>query len=88
MDQHTYYSHSGKPGHLKEISMRRLMARRGGSEILERAVSGMLPKNRLRMPRLARLRAYDGETHPYRGNIVQLNVPPTAKAELPKWSRR
>ena len=36
--------------------MDRLMAKWGGGEVLRRAVSGMLPKNRLRDKRLARLK--------------------------------
>lgn len=51
-----YYSHSTRPGHLQEITMDRMMRKFGGAEVLRRAVSGMLPKNRLREVRLARLR--------------------------------
>jgi ribosomal protein L13 len=36
--------------------MERMMAKYGGGEVLKKAVSGMLPKNRLREIRLARLR--------------------------------
>lgn len=36
--------------------MERMMQKYGGGEVLRRAVSGMLPKNRLREQRLARLR--------------------------------
>lgn len=48
-----------------------LMEKHGGSEILRRAVSGMLPKNRLRDKRLARLKAFEGEAHPYKENLVR-----------------
>jgi len=51
-----YYSHSTRPGHLQEITMDRMIRKFGGAEVLRRAVSGMLPKNRLREVRLARLR--------------------------------
>jgi large subunit ribosomal protein L13 len=54
--QKKYYSHSTRPGSLKEMTMEQLMRKWGGGEILRRAVSGMLPKNRLRQPRLARLK--------------------------------
>jgi large subunit ribosomal protein L13 len=47
-----------------------LMEKLGGAEILRKAVSGMLPKNRLRDDRLARLKAFEGEAHPYKKNIV------------------
>jgi large subunit ribosomal protein L13 len=51
-----YYSHTTRPGSLKEISLEKLMEKWGGAEILRRAVRGMLPKNRLRDVRLGRLR--------------------------------
>jgi large subunit ribosomal protein L13 len=55
--QKKYYSHTTRPGSLKEMTMDKLMAKWGGGEILRRAVRGMLPKNRLRDPRLARLKS-------------------------------
>ena len=48
-----------------------LMSKLGGSEVLRKAVSGMLPKNRLRDDRLARLKAFEGDAHPYKENIVK-----------------
>lgn len=51
-----YYSHSTRPGSLKEITMDRMITKYGGAEVLRRAVSGMLPKNRLRDIRLERLK--------------------------------
>lgn len=47
------------------------MAKLGGAEVLRKAVSGMLPKNRLRDDRLARLKAFEGDAHPYKKNIVR-----------------
>jgi len=71
--QKKYYSHSTRPGRLQTITMERMMAKYGGAEVLRRAVSGMLPKNRLRDVRLARLKAFEGPGHPYKENIVRLN---------------
>lgn len=51
-----YYSHSTRPGSLKEITMDRMIVKYGGAEVLRRAVRGMLPKNRLRDIRLERLK--------------------------------
>lgn len=48
-----------------------LMEKHGGSEILRKAVRGMLPKNRLRDKRLARLKAFEGDAHPYKDNLVR-----------------
>lgn len=62
MEQKLYYSHTTRPGSLKSLSMEKMMRKWGGGEILRRAVRGMLPKNRLRDVRLARLRSeYQGE---------------------------
>lgn len=55
-EQKKYYTHTTRPGSLKEMTMEKLMAKWGGAEVLRRAVRGMLPKNRLRALRLARLK--------------------------------
>lgn len=55
----TYYRHSGFPGALKEVSAKNITK----SEMLERAVNGMLAKNKLRAPRMARLRVFAGAEH-------------------------
>jgi large subunit ribosomal protein L13 len=46
-----YYSYSGYPGGLKTQSMEKVIAAKGGKEVLRKAVLGMLPKNKLR-PRM------------------------------------
>jgi large subunit ribosomal protein L13 len=56
MQQKKYYSHSTRPGSLKEITMEKMQEKWGGGEVLRRAVRGMLPKNRLRDDRMARLK--------------------------------
>ena|SRR3989304_574785 len=54
-EQKIYYHHSGYLGGLKEVSFRKLMEEKP-TEILREAVSGMLPKNRLRAKQIKRLR--------------------------------
>lgn len=54
--QKTYWSHNTRPGSLKTMTLEKMQAKWGGGEILKRAVRGMLPKNRLRDDRMARLR--------------------------------
>ena len=49
-----------------------MMAKWGGGEVLRRAVRGMLPKNRLRDDRMARLKCFEGERSPYQQNIVRI----------------
>lgn len=66
----TYWSHSTRPGSLKLVPMERMIANKGYSEILRRAVKGMIPKNKLRLIRMDRLKVYDGDEHPYKQNLI------------------
>ncbi|TQS33181.1 hypothetical protein Golomagni_06482 [Golovinomyces magnicellulatus] len=69
--QKTYYRHNTRPGSLRAVTMDVLMEKHGGAEVLRKAVSGMLPKNRLRDKRLARLKAFEGDAHPYKDNLIR-----------------
>lgn len=61
-----YRWHTGYAGGLKSINPRRLVeVKDRPEEILVRAVSGMLPKNSLRKPRLRRMKLFRDENHPY-----------------------
>lgn len=51
----TYYHHSGYPGGLKSQNMEKVIEKKGAKDVLRRAVSGMLPKNKLRAQMLKRL---------------------------------
>lgn len=66
----TYWSHTTRPGSLKLIPMERMIANKGYGEILKRAVKGMIPKNKLRLLRMDRLKVFDGDEHPYKENLV------------------
>lgn len=59
-----YYSHSGYPGGIKEISFDKLQASHP-ERILERAVKGMLPKNPLGRDMYRKLKIYVGGEHPH-----------------------
>jgi large subunit ribosomal protein L13 len=58
----TYYRHSGFPGGLKERSLKEVREL-NSAQIIEKAVKGMVPKNKLSAERLARLRVFGGEEH-------------------------
>mgnify|MGYP000004522030 CR=1 FL=1 len=58
----TYYSYSGFPSGLKETSLKDKLAKDPAS-VIEAAVKGMLPKNKLSSERLARLRVFADENH-------------------------
>ena len=62
--QKMYYRHSGYPGGLKSISLEEMMDQHP-TRVIEHAVKGMLPKNRLRASMMTRLKVYVGETHPH-----------------------
>jgi len=73
--QKLYYSHNTRPGSLKSMTMDQMFQKWGGGEVLRRAVKGMLPKNRLQEPRLARLKSefhWDGSLHTSRqmANVI------------------
>jgi large subunit ribosomal protein L13 len=63
--QKTYYRHSNYPGGLKEESLQTLMARKP-QIVIERAVKGMLPQNRLGRAMFKKLKVYAGADHPHR----------------------
>ncbi len=56
-----YYSRSRYIGSLKERAARDLKP----EDLIRKAVRGMLPKNKLRAPRLKRLRVFEGAEHPF-----------------------
>jgi len=66
LDQKKYYRHSGFPGALKEKTLK-VMLEEKPEFVIENAVSGMLPKNRLRKHFLSKLKVYAGEEHPHAG---------------------
>lgn len=65
LSQKTYKSHSGFPGGFKEVAASKLMIERP-EEIIRKAVKGMLPDNRIKRSRLARLKIYSDSNHPYK----------------------
>lgn len=57
-----YYRHSGFPGGLKEATLKEQMEK-DPTKVLEHAIRGMLPVNKLRDERLARLKIYADAEH-------------------------
>ncbi len=54
-EQNTYSRYSGYPGGLKQPTMTQVINKKGYSELFREAVSGMLPKNKLRSKMLSNL---------------------------------
>jgi len=59
-----YHHHTGYPGGFKSVSFSDLQKKAPEKVILE-AVSGMLPKNKLRQVYLKKLKVYSGAEHPH-----------------------
>ena len=73
LDQKLYRYHTGYVGGLKEITYREMMEKKP-EEVVAHAVSGMLPKNKLRSRMMTRLRVFAGAEHTHAAqNPVELN---------------
>lgn len=64
LDQKMYYRHSGYPGGLKSISLRNQLQKHP-ERVLQAAVRGMLPKNRLGRKMFKKLKVYASDSHPH-----------------------
>jgi large subunit ribosomal protein L13 len=64
LDQKLYHRHSEYPGGLTTINLRDQL-RRHPERVLEEAVRGMLPKNRLGRRMFKKLKVYAGGSHPH-----------------------
>lgn len=68
--QKMYYSHSGVPGHLKSRTLEEQLERHPEA-VIETAVKGMLPKNRLGRAMISKLKVYAGAEHPHEAQQPQ-----------------
>ena len=64
LDDKIYYRHSGYPGGLRKRTLREQLERRP-TEVLRKAVKGMLPRNRLGRAQITKLKIYAGPEHPH-----------------------
>ena len=62
--QKLYYRHSGYPGGLKSTSFEKMLQTEP-TRVIEHAVKGMLPHNRLGARMIRKLRVYAGDAHPH-----------------------
>ena len=70
LDQKMYHRHSGYPGGLTSISLRDQLARYP-ERVLQAAVKGMLPKNKLGRRMIKKLKVYAGDSHPHQAQTPQ-----------------
>jgi large subunit ribosomal protein L13 len=74
LQQKSYYRHSGYPGGLKEESLEAVLARKP-ELVIERAVKGMLPRNRIGRAMFKKMKVYTGANHPHQAQqptVVEL----------------
>ncbi len=64
LDQKNYYRHSGYPGGLKTTNLRDQLAQHP-ERVIETAIRGMLPKNKLGRQMIKKLKVYAGDAHPH-----------------------
>jgi len=64
LDQKMYYRHSGYPGGIKSISLRRQLEKHP-ERVIEHAVKGMLPRGPLGRRQFKKLKVYAGAEHPH-----------------------
>lgn len=67
MTDKLYYSHTGYLGSTRSKTPENILASSKPYEVLEKAVYGMLPKNKLRHVMMGRLKLYVGAEHPHAG---------------------
>ena len=64
LDQKIYYRHSLYPGGLSTINLRDQLVKHP-ERVLQDAVRGMLPKNKLGRQMIKKLKVYSGDSHPH-----------------------
>lgn len=67
-EQKIYTNHSGYPGGLRQEKFNKLIVRRP-TAVIEHAISGMLPKNRLGREMIKKLKVFAGSEHPYQKQV-------------------
>jgi large subunit ribosomal protein L13 len=63
-DQKVYHAHSGYPGGLSSVPFATMLDRKP-TQVVEKAVKGMLPKNKLGNAMGTKLKVYAGSDHPH-----------------------
>ena len=64
LDTKIYYRHTGYAGGIKQRTLREQLERRP-TEVIRKAVKGMLPRNKLAAAQITKLKIYAGPDHPH-----------------------
>ena len=73
LEQKMYYRYSGYPGGMRSVSAQDLKAKRP-DRMVEIAIKGMLPKNKLGRAMASKLKVYAGATHPHVAQQPEVSV--------------
>ncbi len=91
MSQKLYYRHSGYLGGMRTRTLEEMLTR-FPERVIELAVKGMLPRNRLGRRMLRRLKVYTAATHPHEAQVRigmgKAKQAPAAPAPAPARRRR
>lgn len=71
MEDKVAYRHSGYQGGLRTINYGKQLQGKKPERVIEMAVKGMLPKNRLAKSNFGKLHVYPGEAHPHQAQAPQ-----------------
>ena len=71
--QKTYYRHSGYPGGLKAETFEKMLAAHP-TRVIEHAVKGMLPHNRLGRAMFKKLKVYVDDSHPHQAQVAGMKT--------------
>ena len=63
-----YYRHTGYPSGLRKITLSDMLTRHP-TRVIEYAIKGMLPHNRLGRAMFKKLKVYAGESHPHQAQV-------------------
>jgi large subunit ribosomal protein L13 len=64
LEQKMYYRHSGYPGGFRAVPLAKVLENKP-EMVIEHAIKGMLPQNRLGDAMIKKLKVYDGAEHPH-----------------------
>ena len=64
LEQKTYYRHTGYPGGIKSVVLSDLLDNKP-TQVLEKAIKGMLPRTKLGRQMFRKLKVYEGQDHPH-----------------------
>lgn len=70
--QKTYYRHSGYPGGIRQETFEEAIEKHP-ERVIELAVKGMMPKNKLAKMQLKRLKIYAGNDHPHTQELIKFS---------------